>query len=324
MDTEGVAERLARRLTFAPRTPSPPFRPPPPRRSLQELSYARSKHRPVVMAVGADLSQSKSGWLSKALAASPDDLNFVSDISFQASLALLMLKLNAHHVSDQARETSTIGVTGKVPDVSWAETLLHLEQGMDDPKACRSALRLLLSFALEDELKPQMLDAKAVELVARAVGQHPGSDEVALCACWMVNHLAYGAEELCPNITRQGGTEMVAACMRAHSGNAGVQLQGCAALQRLVVSDAVADAGAVDLILAAQAAHPSNGGVQLNAIRALMALQLSDKLSAAAQAKARGRVSIAMCDGWLKTFPPGTLCHDAAVSFHALLSVPAS
>ena len=82
-------------------------------------------------------------WLA---ASKVQPLDFSDKNMFEGSMALLMLQLSPHHVSDFAREMSTMGV--ERPKLREAEALHLLEQSRADPKASRAILREISGLSL--------------------------------------------------------------------------------------------------------------------------------------------------------------------------------
>ena len=100
-----------------------------------EFQHAQETGLPVATArVGPlDLAPgSKAAWLNTASSAHTPPLDFSDPAHFESNMALLMLQLKPHHVSDFAREMSTIGAV--MPKMFATEALLQLEQYVAEPK----------------------------------------------------------------------------------------------------------------------------------------------------------------------------------------------
>ena len=103
--------------------------------------------------------------------------------------------------------------------------------------------------------------------------------------------------------------------MSAHEKDAAVQLHGCLALQRLVMSDRILDANVVQVFGAVFRDHANDNNVQLHATRLVHALLLSDSISAHNKIKVLLYFTTRLC-WWMIPDSTGVLWLDT--STHAI------
>merc|ERR1712166_446902 len=259
-----------------------------------EFERALKQGLPMIVVMAGPLEFEPSAeWLMpsiESMGGTSKLLDFRNPESFESQMAMLMLKLQPNHVSAFARELSSIAVD--VPTLRASDAVQALHDTGSDLKACRAVLRDIVGLTL-DASSGHILAEAEIMLELKAVFELFGlkSPEVALSICWAIGNMLACTEGLEETLYAQGAAEIVMRSMGAHEKDPAVQQHGCLALQRLVHSDMLIDAGIISAIQSAIKDHSNDNNVQLQAIRLVQAIIISSNISDVNKKKVADKLS---------------------------------